>query len=71
MCFDLGSSNASLYPFTLAFYLLIDGSMCSIAAVSGTHQDSKLYLCLDLHYAQSAAARILSLVLAFSIVGVC
>lgn len=51
------------------FYLLILGSMCSIAAVSGTQQNLKLFLSLDLHYSQGAAARILSLVLAFSIVG--
>jgi MFS family permease len=54
---------------TLAFYLLIAGSMCSIAAVSGTQQNLKLFLSLDLHYTQGATGRILSLVLAFSIVG--
>jgi len=54
---------------TIWFYLLILGSMCSIAAVSGTQQNLKLFLSLDLHYSQGAAARILSLVLAFSIVG--
>src|SRR5579859_130565 len=54
---------------TIWFYLLIAGSMCSIAAVSGTQQNLKLFLSLDLHYSQGAAARILSLVLAFSIVG--
>ena len=54
---------------TGAFYLLAIGSMCSIAAVSGTQQNLKLYLSLDRHYSQADAARILSLVLAFSIAG--
>jgi MFS family permease len=53
----------------LPFYLLALGSMCSIAAVSGTQQNLKLFLSLDQHYAQSESAQILSLVLAFSIVG--
>jgi MFS family permease len=58
------------YPFkTVAFYLVAIGSMCSIAAVSGTQQNLKLYLSLDQHYTQVAAARILSLILTFSIVG--
>jgi sugar phosphate permease len=52
-----------------SFYLLTLGSMCSIAAVSGTQNNLKLLLSLDRHYTQSAAAHILSLVLAFSIVG--
>ena len=57
-------------PFkTLAFYLLTLGSMCSIAAVSGTQQNLKLFLSLDRHFAQSDAARVLSMVLSFSIVG--
>jgi MFS family permease len=54
---------------TIAFYLLIVGSMCSIAAVSGTQQNLKLFLSLDRHYTQSDTARVLSLVLSFSIVG--
>jgi len=54
---------------TLPFALLIVGSMCSIAAVSGTQQNLKLFLSLDRHYAQAEAARIISLVLVFSIVG--
>jgi sugar phosphate permease len=54
---------------TLSFFLLAVGSMCSIAAVSGTQQNLKLFLSLDRHYAQVEAARVLSLVLAFSIVG--
>jgi MFS family permease len=58
------------HPFkTVAFYLVAIGSMCSIAAVSGTQQNLKLYLSLDQHYTQVAAARILSLILTFSIVG--
>lgn len=52
-----------------ALYLLIAASMCSIAAVSGTQQNLKLFLSLDQHYTQAAAARILSLVLTFSMVG--
>ncbi len=51
------------------FYLLTIGSMCSIAAVAGTQQNLKLYLSLDRHYPQAAAAHILSMVLGFSIVG--
>jgi sugar phosphate permease len=51
------------------FYLLTLGSMCSIAAVAGTQKNLKLFLSLDRHYPQSEAAHILSLVLAFSIVG--
>lgn len=54
---------------SLPFVLLIVGSMLSIAAVSGTQQNLKLFLSLDLHYAQSQSARLLSLVLAFSIAG--
>lgn len=54
---------------TIPFYLLALGSMCSIAAVSGTQQNLKLFLSLDQHYTQGEAARILSLVLTFSIVG--
>jgi MFS family permease len=54
---------------TLPFALLILGSMCSIGAVSGTQQNLKLFLSLDRHYTQAEAARIISLVLVFSIVG--
>jgi MFS family permease len=54
---------------TASFYLLTLGSMCSIAAVSGTQQNLKLFLSLDRHFTQSEAAGILSLVLAFSIAG--
>jgi len=43
--------------------------MCSIAAVSGTQQNLKLFLSLDRHYPQAAAAQIISLVLVFSIAG--
>jgi MFS family permease len=52
-----------------SFYLLTVGSMCSIAAVSGTQQNLKLYLSLDRHFTQSDAAGVLSLVLGFSIAG--
>ena len=52
-----------------AFYLLAIGSMCSIGAVGGTNQHLKLFLSLDQHYAQGAAARVASLVLVFSLVG--
>jgi MFS family permease len=54
---------------TLPFFLLTFGSMCSIAAVSGTQQNLKLFLSLDRHFSQGDAARVLSLVLSFSIVG--
>jgi len=54
---------------TLPFFLLTFGSMCSIAAVSGTQQNLKLFLSLDQHFTQSEAARVLSLVLSFSIAG--
>ena len=52
-----------------AFYLLAVGSMCSIAAVGGTNQNLKLFLSLDLGYTQAEVARIISLVLIFSIAG--
>ena len=52
-----------------SFYLLTLGSMCSIAAVSGTQQNLKLFLSLDRHFTQREAASVLSLVLAFSIAG--
>jgi len=51
------------------FYLLAIGSMCSIGAVSGTSQNLKLFLSLDLKYSQSQAANIISLVLLSSIAG--
>lgn len=54
---------------SFSFALLILGSMCSIAAVSGTQQSLKLFLSFDRHYTQTEAARILSLVLGCSIVG--
>jgi MFS family permease len=52
-----------------AFYLLTVGSMCAIGALAGVQQNLKLFLSVDLRFSQSGAARILSLVLAFSIVG--
>lgn len=52
-----------------SFYLLTLGSMCSIAAVSGTQQNLKLFLSLDRHFTQRDAAGALSLVLTSSIVG--
>ena len=54
---------------TVPFFLLMLGSMCSVAAVSGTQQNLKLFLSFDRHYAQVQSAWILSLVLGFSIVG--
>ena len=54
---------------SLPFYLLAIGSMCSIAAVGGTNQHLKLFLSLDQGYTQAEAAKIISLVLASSIVG--
>jgi MFS family permease len=52
-----------------AFYLLALGSMCSIGAVGGTNQHLKLFLSLDQNYQQGDAAKIISLVLTFSIIG--
>ncbi|MCI0336901.1 MAG: MFS transporter [Acidobacteria bacterium] len=51
------------------FYLLAIGSMCSIGAVGGTNQHLKLFLSLDQGYSQTEAAKIISLVLASSIIG--
>lgn len=51
------------------FYLLAIGSMASIAAVGGTNQHLKLFLGLDQGFDQARVARIVSLVLASSIVG--
>ena len=53
----------------VSFYLLILGSVCSIAAVSGTQQNLKLFLSFDRHFTQRDAAGVLSMVLAFSIAG--
>ena len=52
-----------------AFYLLLAGSMCSIAAVGGTNQHLKLFLSLDHGYSQTGAAEIASLVLVSSLAG--
>ncbi len=52
-----------------AFYLLAIGSMCSIGAVGGTNQHLKLFLSLDQGQSQFFAAKIISLVLASSIIG--
>jgi len=52
-----------------AFYLLMVGSMCSIAAVGGANQHLKLYLSLDHGYTQGDAATIASLTLAASLIG--
>lgn len=54
---------------SVPFYLLALGSICSVAAISGVEQNLKLFLVLDHHYGQALAARFLSLILAFSIVG--
>ncbi len=68
-----GGSASSAHPISAfkqaSFYLLTLGSMCSIAAVSGTQQNLKLFLSLDRHFTQRDAASVLSLVLAFSIAG--
>jgi sugar phosphate permease len=68
---DGGGSGGFIRPVfrSPAFYLLLAGSMCSIAAVGGTNQHLKLFLSLDHGYSQSAAAQIASLVLASSLVG--
>jgi MFS family permease len=64
------SSASAKAAFThVSFYLLTLGSMCSIAAVSGTQQNLKLFLSLDRHFTQRDAASVLSMVLTFSIVG--
>lgn len=52
-----------------SFYLLAIGSMCSIGAVGGTMLNLKLFLALDRMLPQAEVARVLSLVLTFSIVG--
>src|SRR5439155_24275574 len=51
------------------FYLLLVGSMCSIAAVGGTNQHLKLVLSVDHGYSQAGAAQIAPIVLASSLVG--
>lgn len=51
------------------FYLLMIGSMCSIAAVGSANQHLKLFLGIDHGYTQGAAAKIASLILAASLVG--
>jgi sugar phosphate permease len=51
------------------FYLLLIGSMCSIGAVSGTSQNLKLFMSIDLNYSQQQAANVMSVVLGASIVG--
>jgi len=50
-------------------YLLLVGSMCSIAAVAGTSQNLKLFFTFDLGYSQTQSATIMSMVLASSIIG--
>jgi len=64
---DLAKSRDAF--LTMPFFLLTLGNMFSIAAVSGTQQNLKLFLSLDLHFTQSQATSLLSLVLGFSIVG--
>ncbi len=69
------TSGSVTYPSPKAafkhasFYLLTLGSMCSVAAISGTQQNMKLFLSLDRHFTQRDAASVLSMVLACSIVG--
>jgi sugar phosphate permease len=46
-----------------SFYLLAIGSMCSVAAVSGTIQNLKLFFSFDLKYSQQLSANVLSLIL--------
>jgi len=65
----VGSSSLHAAFRKPSFYLLTLGSMCSIAAVSGTQQNLKLFLSLDRHFTQRDAAGALSLILAFSIAG--
>ena len=63
------STNLWSAFISLPFFLLTAGSMLSIGAVSGTQQNLKLFLSLDLHFTQSRSARIFSLVLGFSVAG--
>jgi sugar phosphate permease len=51
------------------FYLLVIGSVCSIGAVSGTSQNLKLFMSIDLKYSQQMAANVMSIVLGSSIIG--
>ena len=51
------------------FYLLLLAGCCSIGAVGGMMQNLKLYMSLDLKFAQDQTAPVLSLVLASSLVG--
>ena len=51
------------------FFLLLIGSMFSIASVSATSQNLKLFFSLDLKYTQEHSANIISLVLLSSILG--
>lgn len=51
------------------FYLLVIGSVCSIGAVSGTSQNLKLFMSIDMKYSQQEAANIMSIVLGSSIIG--
>src|SRR5206468_1643790 len=64
-----GPSPVATVFRTPAFYLLLLGSVCSIAAVGGTNQHLKLFLSLDHGYSQGAAAKIASLVLLSSLAG--
>jgi sugar phosphate permease len=66
---DGGQSPLSATLKSPAFYLLLVGSMCSIAAVGGTVQNLKLFLSIDLKLSQYEVARIASLVLFSSLAG--
>jgi sugar phosphate permease len=66
---DGGQSPLSATLRSPAFYLLLVGSMCSIAAVGGTVQNLKLFLSIDLKLAQYEVAQIASLVLFSSLAG--
>jgi MFS family permease len=52
-----------------SFYLLALGSMASIGAVGGTNQHLKLLLTKNLHWSQSDAFNLLSVVAASSLIG--
>jgi len=67
--FHGGQSPLSATLKSPAFYLLLVGSMCSIAAVGGTVQNLKLFLTIDLKLSQLEVARIASLVLFSSLAG--
>ncbi len=71
---QISTSNSIKVPFGPVLkkrnlYLLLFGSMFSIAAVSGTSQNLKLFFTFDLNFTQTQSAQVMSIVLASSIIG--